>query len=117
MTMSDKKPINPMNFLDRYDMENDKYFYFIEEIGTGLWLKNITRMPQGNTPHTTIYYKNEDYWTRNPQDALMSVSKQLMEETLENLIKNESSFMMTDKYGIYKNVKITEHEFVNHPKS
>lgn len=93
-------------------MIKNQYQYFIEDVDTGLWYYNVLKMPQGNTVHTEIYYPKEAYWTNNPLDALMYDDKQLMEDVLKNMFKSGNLNIMTEVYGVYKNLKVTEHEFV-----
>lgn len=95
---------------------DSKYKYFIEDLDTGEWYYNVMRLPQGHTAHTTIYYPKERYWTNNPEEALQFDDKVLIKNILDAMLKEENSNLMTDTYGIFKRLAITEHEFVNTPQ-
>ena len=87
-----------------------KYKYFIEDIDTGLWFKDILQV---NLFDENVFesLSQEDEWTNDPHKAFYAFnSKEAAEEFLADGIKsNLVSFL---NHGVNRNLIVTEHEFV-----
>jgi hypothetical protein len=97
--------------------ETNQIVYFIEDLDTHEWYYNTLRLRFAHTTAEEQYsYPKEQYWTKDPLCAMSCDNKEIMQQILDGMITRKDSNIMTDKYGEFKRLEITEHEFVVNPK-
>jgi len=97
--------------------ETNQIVYFIEDLDTHEWYYNTLRLRFAHTTAEEQYsYPKEQYWTKDPLCAMSCDSKEIMGQILDGMITRKDCNIMTDKYGEFKRLEITEHEFVINPK-